>query len=159
MLLYKYNTKNTHLYHLHILAISNSVAKSTFIFGRQFRTPKIHVKGFWVHSRSGNITRPRSICTNRIMVTLISSKKRNCGYLAKAYRCWNIQYLWQRKTRCCKWKMNPWYSIGRQSYCFTRLDEVSISRALSDVEWTSIMSRENELFSVAIDMNRKKHVL
>ncbi|KAI2734862.1 hypothetical protein DTO013F2_10219 [Penicillium roqueforti] len=39
------------------------------------------------------------------------------------------------------------------------LDEFSISRALSDVEWTSIMSRENELFSAAIDMNRKQHVL
>ncbi|KAJ6176716.1 hypothetical protein N7485_003630 [Penicillium canescens] len=39
------------------------------------------------------------------------------------------------------------------------LDRFSISRALSDVEWTSIMSRENELFSAAIDMNRKQHVL
>jgi hypothetical protein len=27
------------------------------------------------------------------------------------------------------------------------------------VEWTSILSRENELFSAAIDMNRKQHVL
>ncbi|KAJ5957948.1 hypothetical protein ACN42_g2337 [Penicillium freii] len=39
------------------------------------------------------------------------------------------------------------------------LDEIPISRALSDVEWTSILSRENELFSAAIDMNRKQHVL
>ncbi|CAG8056467.1 unnamed protein product [Penicillium nalgiovense] len=39
------------------------------------------------------------------------------------------------------------------------LNEVSILRAFSDVEWTLIMSRENELFSEAIDINRKKHVL
>ncbi|CAG8029877.1 unnamed protein product [Penicillium salamii] len=31
--------------------------------------------------------------------------------------------------------------------------------SLSDVEWTSVLSRKNELLSAAIDMNREQHVL
>ncbi|CAG7937570.1 unnamed protein product [Penicillium nalgiovense] len=34
-----------------------------------------------------------------------------------------------------------------------------ISRAFSDVEWSPIFSIENGLFSAAIDINRKQHVL
>jgi hypothetical protein len=49
--------------------------------------------------------------------------------------------------------------MNHQTNSFTRFDGITISRTLSDVEWTSIFSRENELFSAAIDMNQKQHML
>lgn len=49
--------------------------------------------------------------------------------------------------------------MNHQTNSFARFDGITISRTLSDVEWTSIFSKENELFSAAIDMNQKLHML